>query len=72
MINVLKQIFSNISAKPKKAFGVIVGIVIAAIVFLVIFSDFSAIIGTVISIGVVGAIGFGVYYWLDKIDELPN
>ncbi len=71
----LNKILKSKKAKPKKLFGVIIGIVIGGIVLSIIlatFVDVLAIAGIWGSIIVIGAISLGAYYWMKAVGDLPE
>ncbi|NHK31021.1 MAG: hypothetical protein FK730_06690 [Asgard group archaeon] len=70
----LRKIFDNkIASKSKK--GIITSVIIAVAIFGVtsfIFGSGGVIIGIILSAVVVVAIGAGLFFWLQAVDDLPE
>jgi hypothetical protein len=74
VMNSLRKIIDNkIATKSKK--GIITSIIVAVAIFGVtsfIFGGGGVIIGIILSAVVIVAIGAGLFFWLQAVDDLPD
>ena len=65
-------LLSKKASSKKPIIGSIIAGVIVVIILFFVFLDSTAVLGFMISLGVFAVILIGIYFWLKKVEDLPD